>query len=51
MRALDEPALTACLGAWMDRSAIRAVLARRDRLGAAIDALVQKNGAGEVFIN
>ena len=51
MRVLDEPALTACLGAWMDRSAIRAVLARRDRLGAAIDALVQKNGDAAVFVD
>ncbi len=38
MRALDEPALTTCLGKWLDRGAIRAVLARRDRLAAAIDA-------------
>jgi hypothetical protein len=51
MRALDEPALTACLGPWIDRSAIRAVLARRDRLGAAIDDLVQKNGDAAVFVD
>ena len=51
MRALDEPALTTCLGKWLDRGAIRAVLARRDRLAAAIETQVQKNGEAEVFVN
>jgi hypothetical protein len=51
MRALDEAALTASLGKWIDRGAIRAMLARRDRLAAAIDALVQKNGEAAVFVN
>jgi hypothetical protein len=32
LRALDEPRLTAALGAWLDSQRIRALLARRDRL-------------------
>ena len=32
LRALDEPALAAALGAWLDARQIRALLARRDRL-------------------
>jgi hypothetical protein len=48
--ALDEAGLTASIGKWVDRSAIRALLARRTRLSAAIDALVQKNGEAAVFV-
>jgi 3',5'-cyclic AMP phosphodiesterase CpdA len=32
LRTLDEPGLTAALGAWLDAAQIRALLARRDRL-------------------
>jgi hypothetical protein len=50
MCRLDEAGLTASIGKWVDRSAIRALLARRIRLSAAIDALVQKNGEAAVFV-
>ena len=32
MKALDEPGLTEVLGTWLDRSAIRAILERRDKM-------------------
>jgi hypothetical protein len=49
MRALDEPSLTAALGAWLDRGAIRAILARRDRMTTAIDTLVRNSSEAAVF--
>ena len=39
MKALDEPALTAALGSWLDNQAIRGILARRDKMQVAIDKL------------
>ena len=51
MLALDEPALTGALGRWLDRGDLRAMLARRDRMKAAIDALVKKNGEAAVFMD
>jgi hypothetical protein len=51
MLALDEPALTTALGAWVGRGEIRAILARRDRMKAAIDALVKKHGEAAVFVD
>lgn len=51
MLALDEPALSAALGRWVDRGDLRAMLARRDRMKAAIDALVKKNGEAAVFMD
>ena len=50
MVALDEPTLAAALGPWLDRAAIRAMLARRDRMTAAIAAMVQRDGAAAVFV-
>jgi hypothetical protein len=50
MLALDEPSLQSALGHWVDRGGIRAMLRRRDKMKAAIDALVRKNGEGAVFI-
>jgi len=49
MRALDEPSLTAALGAWLDRGAIRAILARRDRMTLTIDKLVKNSSEAAVF--
>lgn len=50
MQALDEPALDAALGDWLDRRAIRAVLQRRDAMKKVIDALVAKSSEAAVFI-
>jgi hypothetical protein len=41
MKALDEPGLTSALGQWLDKSAIRAILQRRDKMQEAIDKLAQ----------
>ena len=49
MLALDEPGLTTALGAWLDGRAIRAVIARRDRMKAAIDILVRDSSEAAVF--
>jgi hypothetical protein len=50
MAALDQPALTAALGTWLRKPQIAAILARRDKMAAAIDALVRKNGRAAVFV-
>jgi hypothetical protein len=50
MRALDEPTLTAALGPWLDRGAIRAILKRRDAMQKAIDTLVAKSSEAAVYI-
>ena len=50
MVALDEPSLTGALGSWIDRGSIRAILARRDRMKTAIDALVKAKGEAAVFL-
>jgi hypothetical protein len=39
MKGLDEPGLTKALGAWLDRSAIRGILDRRDRMQNVVDKL------------
>jgi hypothetical protein len=50
MLALDEPALTAALGEWLEGRRVRAVLARRDRMKAAVDGLVKGSGEAAVFV-
>jgi hypothetical protein len=50
MLALDEAALTAALGNWVDRRSIRAIVARRDRMTAAIDRLVRNSSEAAVFV-
>jgi hypothetical protein len=50
MLALDEPTLTAALGNWLDRGAIRAILKRRDEMKKAIDLMVQKRTEAAVFV-
>jgi hypothetical protein len=50
LQALDEPTLTAALGKWLDKSSIRTILKRRDRMKNEIDKLVKKNGEAAVFI-
>jgi hypothetical protein len=47
---LDEPQLTAAIGKWVERGSIRAMLARRDKMKAAIDRLVAANGEAAVFL-
>ena len=42
MKALDEPSLTSALGQWLDKTAIRAVLERRDKMQEVIDKLGAK---------
>lgn len=49
MSALDEASLQAAVGAWLTRTQIKAVLARRDRMAAEIDALVKAHGRAAVF--
>ena len=50
MQALDETALDAALGDWLDRGAIRAMLRRRDAMKKVIDGLVAKSSEAAVFI-
>ena len=50
MLALDEPALAGALGKWLDRGDIRAILARRDQMKIAIEALVKKSSEAAVFV-
>jgi len=42
MQQLDEETLTAALGPWLKRGAIRAILARRDRMQEEIAELVER---------
>jgi hypothetical protein len=44
MLALDEPALTAALGKWLDHGSIRALLRRRDAMKVVVEGLVKKSG-------
>lgn len=48
--ALDEPALTAALGKWVERGVVRSMLARREKMKIAIDKLVAANGEAAVFL-
>jgi hypothetical protein len=50
MLALDEPSLQQAIGQWVDRSSVRAIIARRDKMKTAIDALVKQKGEAEVFV-
>lgn len=50
MAALDEPALTAAIGRWVDGRNLRAVLARRDKMRVAIEKLVAGSSEAAVFI-
>ena len=47
--ALDETALQNAVGTWLTRAQIQSMIARRAKLEATIDALVQKNGRSAVF--
>jgi hypothetical protein len=48
--ALDEPMLTTAIGKWVERGIVRAMLARRDKMKAAIDKLVAADGEAAVFL-
>jgi len=50
MLALDEASLQSALGQWIDKGDIRAILARREKMKTAIDALVKAKGEAAVFI-
>jgi hypothetical protein len=50
MLALDEPSLQEALGKWVDKGSIRSIIARRDKMKAAIDALVKSKGEAAVFV-
>jgi hypothetical protein len=50
VKALTREELTSALGAWLDPPAIGAMLARRDRMATAVDALVAKKGQALVLI-
>jgi hypothetical protein len=49
MLALDEPAVTAAIGKWVDRRGVRALLERRDRMKKAIDKMILERGEAGVF--
>jgi hypothetical protein len=51
MLALDEPALTRALGAWIGKNEIRAMLQRRDRMKQEIARLVAKDSEAAVFVD
>jgi hypothetical protein len=48
--ALDEPALKAAIGKWVEGGVIRGMLARRDKMKIAIDKLVAASGEAAVFL-
>ena len=48
--ALDEPALTAAIGKWVEGGVVRSMLARREKMKIAIDKLVAANGEAAVFL-
>lgn len=50
MAALDEATLQTAVGQWLTNKQIKSMLARRDRMAAAIEALVKKNGRRAVFV-
>jgi len=50
MLALDEPALTAAIGKWVEGGVVRSILARREKMKIAIDKLVADNGEAAVFL-
>jgi len=50
MLALDEPALTAAIGKWVEGGVVRSILARREKMKIAIDKLVAANGEAAVFL-
>ena len=51
MLALDQPALTRALGAWIGRNEIEAMIRRRDRMKEEIAKLVAKHGEAAVFVD
>jgi hypothetical protein len=48
--ALDEPALKAAIGKWVEGGVIRGMVARRDKMKIAIDKLVAASGEAAVFL-
>ena len=48
--ALDEPALTAAIGKWVEGGVVKSILARREKMKIAIDKLVAANGEAAVFL-
>jgi hypothetical protein len=50
MKALTEEQLTQALDKWLDKRAIRAMLARRDIMQKDIDKLVAAKGEAAVFV-
>lgn len=50
MLALDEPTLTAAVGKWLDRGAIRAILKRRDEMKKVVDKLLKTGTEALVYI-
>jgi hypothetical protein len=50
MEALDEATLSAAAGAWLTKSQIKSLLARRDKMAATIATLVKKEGRAAVFV-
>jgi hypothetical protein len=42
MKALDEPGLNAALGQWLDESAIKGIIQRRDKMQEVVDKLTRR---------
>jgi hypothetical protein len=42
MKALDEPGLKAALGQWLDESAIKGIIQRRDKMQEVVDKLTRR---------
>ncbi|HVL65978.1 MAG TPA: hypothetical protein VM364_01820 [Vicinamibacterales bacterium] len=50
MQALDEPALKAAIGKWIDGGSIRAMLKRRERMQAVIADLLKNGNESLVYV-
>jgi hypothetical protein len=50
IQAVDQAQLTAAIGKWVDKDAIKAMLTRRERMTKEIDKLVAAKGEAEVFL-
>jgi hypothetical protein len=50
MKALTVESITPALSKWLDKTDIKAVIERRDKMQKMVDDLVKKYGADNVFL-
>lgn len=50
MQALDEQQLRAIVGPWVTEGGLKGILARREKMARAIEAMVKKRGEARVFL-